>query len=143
VVLSTWRLNAVQVWDANIGEIVEEYLDFAVPINAIRFQGDLVVAELATGRVVRRNAATGECTTLATGLIVPSGLAAADGDLLAADWASGVVWKIMDDGVPVVPIPVATGLSGPEGLALQSSDSLLVVESVQAPLTHRPYDRTG
>jgi hypothetical protein len=32
---------------------VDVFTDFAVPLNAIRFQDDLVVAELGTGSVAR------------------------------------------------------------------------------------------
>jgi len=104
--------------------------DFAVPLNAIRFQDDLVVAELATGLVVRLDAGTGERTTLAQGLFVPAGLAASDDDLWVGDWASGVVWQIVADGqVLASPVPVAGGLVQPEGLALDRDGSLLVVES--------------
>jgi glucose/arabinose dehydrogenase len=38
--------NAVQVWNPETREIVEEHLNFSVPISAIRFQGNLIVAEL-------------------------------------------------------------------------------------------------
>jgi sugar lactone lactonase YvrE len=99
-------------------------------MNAIRFRGDLVVAELGTGSVVRRSAATGEHVTLAAGLVVPSGLAATDWNLWVADWVTGIVWKVVAGGATLpTPIAVATGLLGPEGLAVDRDDSLLVVES--------------
>src|SRR5215510_11882753 len=129
LILSSWRANAVQAWNPDSGEIVEEHLDFAVPMNAIRFQGDLVVAQLLTGSVIRRNATTGERVSLAAGLHVPSGLAATDRELWVADWATGTVWKIVDGVSLVPPIAVATGLSGPEGLAVEGRGRLLVVES--------------
>jgi sugar lactone lactonase YvrE len=136
LVVTSWLQGAVQVWDPESDTVVERYDDFAVPLNAIRFQDDLVVAELATGRVVRRDADTGERTTLAQGLIVPAGLAATDDDLWVGDWASGVVWQIVADGeVLASPAPVAGGLVQPEGLALDRDGSLLVVESGLGRLT--------
>ena len=130
LVVSSYFDNTVQLWDPTTREILEQYSDFAVPMNAIRFRGDLIVAELGTGSVVRRSTATGERTTLATGLHVPSGLAATDWDVWVADWDTGIVWKIVAGGVTVpAPIAVARGLLGPEGLAVDRDDSLLVVES--------------
>jgi streptogramin lyase len=136
LVVTSWLQGAVQVWDPESDTVVEGYEDFAGPLNAIRFQDDLVVAELATGRAVRLDAATGERTTLAQGLFVPAGLAASDDDLWVGDWASGVVWQIVADGeVLASPAPVAGGLVQPEGLALDRDGSLLVVESGLGRLT--------
>lgn len=129
LVLSSWIGNAVQVWNPEAGEVLENYPDFAVPLNAIRFQGDLVVAELGTGSVVRRNATTGERVTLAEGLYVPAGLAATDDDLWVGDWATGIVWQIVANGEPIEPILVAMDLLFPEGLAVDRDGSLLVVET--------------
>lgn len=69
-----------------------ELYNFAVPLNAIRFQGDLTVAELETGSVIRQDADTGERVVLADGLFVPAGLASTEDDLWVSDWASGIVW---------------------------------------------------
>ncbi len=129
LVLSSWIGNAVQVWNPEAGEVLKNYPDFAVPLNAIRFQGDLVVAELGTGSVVRRNATTGKRVTLADGLYVPAGLAATDDDLWVGDWATGIVWQIVADGEPIEPILVAMDLLFPEGLAVDQDGSLLVVET--------------
>ena len=134
LVLSSWFENIVQVWNPKTEEVMAEYTDFIVPLNAIRFQGDLVVAELGTGNVVRRKA-TGD-VILASGLSVPAGLAATDDDLWVGDWASGIVWHIVADGIPLeVPIQITEGLSNPEGLAVDLDGNLLVVESGAARLS--------
>lgn len=136
LVVTSWLQNAVQVWDPESDTVVEGYEDFAVPLNAIRFQDDLVVAELATGRVVRLDAGTGERTILAQGLFVPAGLAASDDDVWVGDWASGVVWQIVADGQDLAsPVPVTGGLVQPEGLALDRDGSMLVVESGSGRVT--------
>lgn len=132
LILSSWFGNAVQVWDPAAKQVIESYSDFAVPINAIRFQGDLVVAELGFGpgqaRVVRQTPAGR--VTLAGGLAEPSGLAASGGDLWFADRATGAVWQVADDGVELpAPALVAAGLDEPEGLAVDLDGTLLVVES--------------
>jgi sugar lactone lactonase YvrE len=135
LVLSSVFSNTVQVWSPETREVLEEYTDFAVPINAIRFQGDLIVVELGfeagTCRVTR---ASDEGRVIladsADGLIVPVGLAATDDDLWVSDWATGMVQQIIADGEPLSePIPVATNLSAPEGLAVAPDGSLLVVET--------------
>lgn len=127
LVLSSWIDNAVQVWDPVTGDVIETHYDFAVPLNAIRFAGDLVVAELGTGQVV--HAGPAGRVTLAQ-LAVPSGLAATAGDLWAADWAMGMVFQLVADGAALPrPVPVARGLAHPEGLAVLQDGRLVVVES--------------
>jgi streptogramin lyase len=127
LVLSSWFANMVSVYDPQAHQILEAYPDFNVPLNAIRFQGDLVVAELGTGQVVRMDAETGERSSLAQ-LIIPVGLASTDDDLWVSDWASGMLWQIVQNGT-VFMIPVASGLDHPEGLAIEPDGSLLVVET--------------
>jgi sugar lactone lactonase YvrE len=130
LIVSSWGINSVQVFDPDSGTVLEQHFDFALPLNAIRYRGDLVVAELLTGRVVQRNTNTGERVTLASGLSVPTGLAGTDTDLWVADWLTGIVWQVVANGVPQpTPIEVASGLDRPEGLAVARDGSLLVVES--------------
>jgi sugar lactone lactonase YvrE len=131
LLLSSWLGGAVQTWDPQTHQVLENYVDFAAPLNAIRFQGDLIVAELGTNSVVRTHGADpAERVTLAANLGVPVGLAASDDDLWVSDWATGMVLQLVADGeVLTEPKPVATGLAAPEGLALTSGGSLLVVES--------------
>jgi sugar lactone lactonase YvrE len=125
VILTSWMSNAVQVWDPTADQPVETLADFVVPLNALRFRGELVAAELGTGSVVSRDA-DGNRTTLLGGLAVPSGLAATETDLWAADWATGRVWHVSGEGSPSL---VASGLMQPEGMAVDHDGSLLVVES--------------
>ena len=138
LVLSSWFANSVQVWDPETHTAVEEYLDFVVPLNAIRFQGDLVVAELGqeagAARVVRASGLDpSDRVTLADaedGLYVPSGLAATDDDLWVSDWVTGMVLQIVADGETLAePVPVAMNLAFPEGMAVAWDGSLLVVET--------------
>jgi hypothetical protein len=115
--------------------VVESYLDFAVPLNAIRFQGDLIVSELGTGSVVRKST-TERVTLPSDNIYVPAGLAASDDDLWVGDWATGIVWQLVADGVTLSdPIPLAMDLVGPEGLVLHHDGTLLVVESGAGRIT--------
>lgn len=135
VIITSWMTNAVQIWDPAADQQVQVYTDFAVPMNAIRFMGDLVVAELGTGSVSRDNE-MGSRSTIAAGLAVPIGLAATEDDLWVADWATGILWEIVADGVVLDPPRLVTsGLSFPEGLAVDGEGSLLVVEAGAGRLT--------
>jgi sugar lactone lactonase YvrE len=127
LVISSWVMNAVQVWDPQAGQVIEHY-PMAFPLNAIRFQEDLVVADLGLGGVVW--ASTQEMILGGPNVFVPIGLAASEDTLWVADWATGIVWQVGFDGkTPLPAVPVASGLVMPEGLALDLDGSLLVVEA--------------
>ena len=131
LLVSSWFGNAVQVWDTT-GQVLETYSDFAFPSNALRFQGDLVVAEFGfapgQGQILRQTPAGR--VTLAADLDAPTGLAADGGDLWFADWATGDILQIIDDGQHLpAPLLVASGLHQPEGLTVDLDGTLLVVES--------------
>ena len=141
IIVSSWFANAVQVWDPVAKKEVEIHHDFATPLNALRFRGALVVAQLGNPQagvpaaVVSKDA-EGTKTQLATGLVVPSGLAATGDDLWVADWATGELWQVVDDGDVLSPIKLVTrGLTLPEGMAVDVDGSLLVVESGAGRLT--------
>ncbi len=132
LIVSSWVYDIVQVWDPVENKLVKEYLDFAVPTNAIRFQGDLIVAELGmeegAARLVKVNDT--DRATLASGFAVPVGMAATENDLWVSDWYLGMVMQVVKDGeVLAEPMPIATDLSFPEGLAVDLDGNLLVVET--------------
>ncbi len=133
LVLSSWLGNAVQVVDRASGEVLANRFDFTVPINAILFQGDLVVSELFTGAVVRSPiapATPGERSILASDLLVPAGLAASGDDLWATDTFAGTLVQVIDGSREVIPPRlVASGLAQPEGLAVLPDGDLVVVEA--------------
>lgn len=131
LLLTSWFANVVEIWNPATGDAVATYHDFAVPLNAIRFQGDLIVAELGTASVVRVNGADPtQRTPLITEMAVPAGLAATADDLWVGDYATGQVLQLVA-GAEVLdqPVTVASGLAAPEGLAVTGDGRLLVVES--------------
>jgi sugar lactone lactonase YvrE len=131
LILSSWFSSMVQVWNPRSSEVVEAHPFETIPLNAIRFEGDLVVALLQTASVVRVTG-PGETdrVTLASGLSVPAGLAASHGNLWVADQGAGVILQIVADGeVLSEPRVVATDLQGPEGLAPAGEGILYVVEA--------------
>jgi sugar lactone lactonase YvrE len=133
LLLTSWLGNAVQVFDPATKTVLESITDpeALAPINAIRFQGDIVVAELVslpTGGRVCRLTSSG-CVTLAT-MAVPAGLAAAGGNLWATDWANGTLLQLVAGGVTLSPPrTIAAGLQQPEGIAVDRHGRLLVVET--------------
>ena len=127
LILTTWFFGGgVQIWDPVTHTAVATYRDLAFPLNAIAFDGDIAVAELATGKVIRLS----DRSTLGSGFTIPTGLAAIGEDLYVADFATGTVSRIVDDGTPLSsPVTVAVGLSAPEGLTTDTDGGLLVAET--------------
>jgi sugar lactone lactonase YvrE len=133
-IVSSWVLSAVQVWDPMTGDILAYYSIPNIPMNAIPFQGDLVIAELMSGQVVRMDS-SGSSAPIGQ-FAVPVGLAATDNDLWAGDFWMGTVSQLVRDGVLLdPPSVVASGLVGPEGLAVGQDGNLLVVESTAGRLS--------
>jgi sugar lactone lactonase YvrE len=129
LILSGLFTNAVAVWNPATQGIEAYYDTFAAPANAIRFDGDLIIAELGAGRVTRFDQAT-ETSHSWDGFIVPTGLAATADDLYAADWATGILYRLVQDGTSLdTSQVVVTGLMGPEGLAATADGDLVVVET--------------
>jgi hypothetical protein len=126
LVVSSSFAGAVEVWDPQQGQVVEHY-PMPVPLNAIRFQDDLAVADLGLGGVVW--ATTHQLILGQPNVYVAAGLASGN-RLWVADWATGIVWQVDFNGkTPLPAVPVASGLANPEGLALDLDGSLLVVEA--------------
>lgn len=136
--------DAVQVFSPETQEVLEDFGDLRSPLNAIRFQNDIVVAELGTSSVIRISTGALEGrSTVAEGLGVPVGLAASDDDLWVSDWATGMVLQIVADGEKLSePAVIARGLTRPEGLALDADGTLLVHEG-QAGCLKRIDPATG
>ncbi|MBN1568215.1 MAG: hypothetical protein JXA73_10235 [Acidobacteria bacterium] len=132
LVTSSLLSNAVQVWDPATNAVLQTLAGVSAPMNAISFQGDVVIAELGTNppRVARISMANPALHTTLAELKTPVGLAATAKDLWASDWAAGTVVQIIKGGALLKPpIVVASGLKGPEGMAVTPDGGLLVVES--------------
>lgn len=131
LLLTSWLNNSVRVWNIEAGEATAEYTDIAVPINAIRFQGDLVVAEIGSGQVVRLDIDNpNNRESLMIGIPLPAGLAASDDDLWVGDLGTGNIWQVVADGEKLEePLLVASGLQSPEGMAITPDGHLVIVEA--------------
>lgn len=130
LILMSWTRGDLAFWNPETESVVFSAL-FVGPVDAQRFKGDLIVSELFTGNVVRAYGPDlEERETLAT-LLAPTGLAAKDDNLYVSDSAQGTIFQIIQDGdLLAEPLPIATGLELPEGIALgPGDDCLLVVEA--------------
>ena len=131
--------NLVQVWDPATKEVVMSSQTFQVPLNAISFQGELAVAELGSGQVVRGS----DRLPYISNLSIPTGLAATPEDLYVADFATGTIYQAVKGGViQHPPLIVAQHLVAPEGMTIDNDGNLLVVETGRRclvridPVTH-------
>jgi sugar lactone lactonase YvrE len=127
IVVSSWFSGGVQVWNPADGSV--ENIPYGVegvqkiPIDAVRVNGDIMIADLLLGGVVRQ----GESTPVVP-LFVASGLASDGETLWAADWITGNIFQVTFDGGTPDITTIAT-VSRPEGLALDQEGRLLVVET--------------
>lgn len=133
LVLSSWVSSMVQVWNPQTNQQVVSY-DFPAPLNAISFMDDVVVADLALGGVFW--ASNYASLISAPDVFIPTGLVAIQDDLYVCDWATGILWQLYEDGLPLGPPRMVTGgLSLPEGMATYTDGSLLVVETGRNQIT--------
>lgn len=129
LIVSSWFAGVVQVWNPQTDKVLQTFQIPTVPVDAIRFKDDIAVSTLFAG-VVR---ASDQSPIFPAGtLLVPSGLATDGETLWAADLATGTIWQLGPDNIPVA---LATGLKGPEGLAWDKEGGLLVVESEASRLS--------
>jgi sugar lactone lactonase YvrE len=127
---TSWFANTVQIWDPALHDVVYEYRDFAVPLNAIGFGDGLAVAELGSGCVMLQSAGMPDRTPLACDFKVPVGLAQRNGNLFVSDWVTGSVWQIAKYHKPMDrPSLIADGLQQPEGITVTEKGILLVMET--------------
>ena len=129
LLISSWFDSTINIWDPQEKEMILTISDFPLPVNAIEFQGDVVVAESYTKSIYRlKTGAAPE--VLASSLGAPAGLVVLDNNLWISDQINGTVLQIIQDGITLEePIIIATDLSSPEGLAFSADGNLLVVET--------------
>jgi sugar lactone lactonase YvrE len=124
VIVSSWFGNVVQVWNPQADQVLQTF-QIPLPIDAIRFKGDIAVSALGLGGVVRASDKS-PIFPAGTPIFAPSGLATDGETLWVADLATGTIWQLGSDNIAIA---IATGLKGPEGLAWDKKGGLLVVES--------------
>ena len=129
VVLSSWATGTVQVFDRVSGEMTHGFHDFQAPHDAVQLaDGSLLVAELATGRLLRVSGEQGEQReAVVVALAGPAGMAFnADRSTLFVTTAGGSVWAV--NPADWSKRRVRDGLAMPEGISVSAAGKLLVME---------------
>lgn len=120
--------GVVQMLERSGADVLATWEGFTRPGDALEApNGDVVVAETGSGRVLRIAAGTGDRQVVADGLDAPTGLAwARDGTLYVTETGGGRLLRVdLDTGDTVVE---ASGLQQPEGVAVDPDGGVLVVE---------------
>lgn len=129
VVLTSWATGTVQVYDRASGEMTHGFHDFQAPHDAVQLaDGSLLVAELATGRLLRVSGEQGEQReAVVVALAGPAGMAFnADRSTLFVTTAGGSVWAV--NPADWSKRRVRDGLAMPEGISVSAAGKLLVME---------------
>lgn len=135
LIVASWFSGGVQVWDPQAREVLESYT-MGAPVDAVRFQDDILVSDIGLGGVVWASDNSMVLAIDNTTLFAPGGLATDGSTLWVADWGAGNILQIdFTGGTANEPVVVASGLSNPEGLALDQDGNLLVVEAGAASLS--------
>ena len=133
--LASWFTGTVQVIDRATGKTEAMLHGFKAPYDAIPMaDGSLLVAELATGSIIRVSGASLEQRApLATGLAGPVQMVLGPDGMVYVTEAAGNVQRVdPKDGSKAM---VATGLALPEGLAFTPWGALIVAEAAIGKLT--------
>jgi hypothetical protein len=129
LILTSWPFGEVQIFDPVSGAVIAQASFEGGPFGATRFQGDLMIAEGFAGQVTRATGANLEDREVIAQVPGAAGLAATRDDLYVTSQTEGEVWQIIRHGqVLAEPIVIATGLQGPEGVAVMRFHRLAVVE---------------
>ncbi|MBT8253010.1 MAG: hypothetical protein KJN68_03490 [Bacteroidia bacterium] len=125
LVISSFFTSTVQIWNPHDGVIADYADQVAAPIDAVRLDsGEVIVSDLGLGGVYRMSDAF-----QITPLVVASGMATDGETVWVADWATGDIVQIDFDGGSTTSAIVASGLSFPEGLAVDHEGRILVYET--------------
>lgn len=127
LILVSWFSNDVRVWNPKTQTLKARYTQQSLPVSAVRYHDNVVVAQHGKSRVVALQA-EGE-QVIATNLPAPTGLVVAADNLYASDRELGQILLIAKDGVPLPePTVVVDKLTTPEGFVV-TPRGFIVVEA--------------
>lgn len=129
LILVSWVDNDVRIWDPVNKQRVWTKSGLALPVAAVRFAGQVVVAEHGRRSVIGYDKNGQEASIYATDIESPTGLLVEGNDLFLTDRASGRILQIAEAGEPMpAPRLVVSGLTTPEGL-VKYNTAFAVVEA--------------
>lgn len=133
LILTSWFDGDARIWDPTTQTRIGHYPNLAGPVAAVRYAGDLAIAEHFKGAVSLYG--DDAPVMLASGLPAPTGLFVSDGALYVSDRSLGQILLIARDGAALeTPEIVAEGLETPEGFIV-TDEGLIVVESEAGRIT--------
>lgn len=133
LILTSFTDNSVRIWDPVARQVIERHERLAQPVSALRYRGELVIAEHGKGRVI--GIRDGAERVICDDLRAPVDLATDGVSLFVTDRGRGRVFEIARDGEPVPKRRVIKKLKAPEGLAVYRG-GLLVVEGESGRIVH-------
>ena len=131
LVISSFFSSNVQVWNPTNGVIADFEDQVVAPLDAVRLEsGEVIVSDIAKplgtfGGIYRMS----DDALIFQFPGVASGLATDGEKVWATDWGAGIVFEISFDTEPPAAVPVAFGLSFPEGITVDNEGRLLVYET--------------
>jgi sugar lactone lactonase YvrE len=125
LIVGSFLSSTVQVWNPTDGVTEDFGSQVEAPMDAVRINtGEVIVSDLVLGGVIRMSD-----NSRVAPLVVASGMATDGETVWAADWATGDIVQIdFGGGSPTTEV-VFSGLSFPEGMAVDNQGRLLVVET--------------
>lgn len=117
LILVSWFSNDVRIWNPESMTRKARYTEMSLPVSAVRYEGDIVVAQHGKNRVVALQDESER--TIASGLPAPTGLVVAANNLYVSDRKRGQILLIARNGEPLPePTIVIEGLTTPEGFVV-------------------------
>lgn len=139
LIITSWQFGGVRLWDPVKRQVIKSFTDFVQPVSAVRFAGEIVVAEHGKHQVVSGG---DNAIIYATNLPAPTGLVVSGGKLYVTDRFRGEILQIADQGKPLAdPKVIVSGLNSPEGIAVLG-DGFVVVEAALGHVTQIAADGT-
>lgn len=120
LILTSWFDGDVRIWDPDNEVRVEHITDVSAPVSAVRYAGNIVIADHGTSSVVMITGASKQ--TVADEMPAPTALVVEQGDLYLSDRALGQILLLASDGeFREEPLVVADGLTTPEGFVVTNA----------------------
>ncbi|MFN3214499.1 MAG: hypothetical protein ACE37M_15450 [Henriciella sp.] len=138
LILSSWFDADVRVWDPETQTRLMHIPNLAGPASAVRYQGELAIAEHLKGSVTSFSEETS--SVIASDLTAPTALVVDGDDLYVSDRTDGQILLIAQDGKALeTPSVVVDELANPEGF-LVTERGFVIVEAEASRILHVSHE---